>query len=246
MSETGISEHRPVALVTGASSGMGSAIARELAATHHVIAVGRDAVRLAAVVDLIESSGDGNGASAAAWRFDLVEDQEEIGARVAGLGRLDALVHAAAISPRRSVSEADPADWNAQFAVNVIAPAVLTRHALPLLRKARGTVVFIGSGAGTRPVPGSAIYTASKHALRAVADVLRIDEEPHRVRVATVAPGQTDTEMLRAAIPAAEYAPERYIRPESVAGTVRFVIDAPADVQLTDVAVRPRQEVARI
>ena len=75
MSETGISEHRPVALVTGASSGMGSAIARELAATHHVIAVGRDAVRLAAVVDLIESSGDGNGASAAAWRFDLVEDQ---------------------------------------------------------------------------------------------------------------------------------------------------------------------------
>jgi NADP-dependent 3-hydroxy acid dehydrogenase YdfG len=107
-------------------------------------------------------------------------------------------------------------------------------------------VIFIGSGAGTRPVPGSAIYTASKHALRAVADVLRIDEEPHRVRVATVAPGQTDTAMLRSMIPSDSYEPDRYITPASVAGAVRFVVDAPDDVQITDIAVRPRQEIARI
>jgi NADP-dependent 3-hydroxy acid dehydrogenase YdfG len=117
---------------------------------------------------------------------------------------------------------------------------------LPLLRAAQGTVVFIGSGASTRPVPGSAVYAATKHALRAVSDVLRIDEEPHRLRVVTVAPGQTDTEMLRSMVPDEHYAPERYIRPESVAGAVRFVVDAPADVQITDIAVRPRQEINRI
>ncbi|RGE21890.1 SDR family oxidoreductase [Leucobacter sp. wl10] len=231
-----MSDVRPLALVTGASSGMGREIARELARTHRIIAVGRDASRLAAVA--AETGAD-------PWRLD-VTDAEALADRIAGLDRLDVLVHAAAIARTLGVDAADAADWAAHFAVNVTGPAVLTRLALPLLREARGTVVFIGSGAGTRPVPGSAVYTATKHALRAVADVLRIDEEPHRLRVVTVAPGQTDTDMLRSMVPAEQYRPERYIRPESVAGAVRFVVDAPADVQITDLAVRPRQEISRI
>lgn len=228
---------RPVALVTGASSGMGREIARDLATTHRVIALGRDAARLTAITDEI---------GAEPWQLDLVADEATIAQRVSELDRLDVLVHAAAISPRLAVADASADDWNMQFAVNVTAPAVLTRQALPLLRAAAGTVVFIGSGASTRPVPGSAVYSASKHALKAVADVLRIDEEAHRVRVVTIAPGQTDTEMLRHNTPAGRYTPERYIRPASVARAVRFVVDAPADVQLTDIAVRPRQEIARI
>ena len=228
---------RPVALVTGASSGMGREIARDLARTHRVIALGRNAERLDAVA---QETG------AETWQLDVSTDEAEIGTRIGALDRLDVLVHAAAVAPKRSVAEASADDWNRTLAVNVTAPSVLTRHALPLLRASAGTVVFIGSGAGTRPVPGSVVYAASKHALRAVADVLRIDEEPHRVRVATVAPGQTDTDMLRSMIPADQYQPERYIQPASVAATVRFVVDAPADVHLTDVAVRPRQEIARI
>lgn len=227
---------RPTALITGASSGMGRAIARELSSTHEVVALGRDPERLRAVA---EETG------ATTWAVDLA-DSAALAGRIAELERLDVLVHAAAISRVRSVAEAAPDDWAEHFAVNVTAPAELTRAALPLLREAGGTVVFIGSGAGTRPVPGSAIYTATKHALRGVADVLRIDEEPHRIRVVTLAPGQTDTAMLRGHIPAESYDASRYIRPESVAATVRFVVDAPADVQLTDIAVRPRQEIARI
>ncbi|MGW9022162.1 SDR family oxidoreductase [Leucobacter chromiiresistens] len=227
---------RPVALVTGASSGMGREIVRDLARTHRVIAVGRNPERLGAIAAETGATG---------WRLD-VTDHDELAGRVAELDRLDVLVHAAAIGDHRSVEAADAADWQRHLAVNVTAPALLTRAALPLLRAAAATVVFIGSGAGTRPVAGSAVYTATKHALRGVADVLRIDEEPHRVRVVTIAPGQTDTDMLRAGIPADRYTPERYIRPQSVAGTVRFVVDAPADVQLTDIAVRPRQEIARL
>ena len=162
--------------------------------------------------------------------------------------RLDVLVHAAATGGAHSVADATEEDWLGQLAVNVVAPATLTRLVLPLLRAASGTVVFIGSGAGTRPVPGSAVYTASKHALRGLADVLRIDEEPHRVRVVTIAPGQTDTAMLRGGIAQAGgvYQPERYIAPGTVASVVRFVVDAPPDTQLTDIAVRPRQEIARL
>lgn len=68
----------------------------------------------------------------------------------------------------------------------------------------------------------------------------------HRVRIVTVAPGQTDTPMLRSMIPADRYRAELYIRPRSIAEVVRFAVDAPADVQLTDLAVRPRQEIARL
>lgn len=229
----------PVALVTGASSGMGREIARELARTHQVIAVGRNAERLEALGAELGDRGE-------IWRLDLVRDAAQVGARASAQHRLDVLVHAAAISPHRSVAEAHPEEWQEVLATNVSAPAELTRHALPLLRRTAGTIIFIGSGAGTRPVPGSALYTASKHALRGVADVLRIDEEPHRVRVVTVAPGQTDTPMLRAGMPESEYRPELYIQPSSVARTVRFVVDAPADAQITDVAVRPRRELARL
>ncbi|MBL3685833.1 SDR family oxidoreductase [Leucobacter zeae] len=240
----------PVALVTGASGGMGGEIARELSATHRVIAVGRNRARLEAL--LVSLDGASGGASAGsghggheAWVLD-VTDEAAIADRVAGLDRLDVLVHAAAIARTYGVDAAEAADWAEHFAVNVTAPAVLTRRTLPLLRASQGTAVFIGSGASTRPVPGSAVYAASKHALRAVADVLRIDEEPHRIRVVTIAPGQTDTEMLRGLVPPESYDPERYIRPESVAAALRFVVDAPADVQITDIAVRPRQEIARI
>ena len=227
---------RPVALVTGATGGMGSEIVRDLARTHHVIAVARNAAALDALA--AETGAEG-------WLADLT-DTAELEARIAGLARLDVLANVAAISSGLSVERATQLDWDAHFQTNVTAPALITRAALPALRAAEGTVVFIGSGASTRPVPGSVVYSASKHALKAVADVLRIDEEPHRVRVVTVSPGQTDTPLLRAGKSDAEYTPERYIRPASVAAAVRFVVDAPADVHITDVPVRPRQEIARL
>ncbi|WP_449278296.1 SDR family oxidoreductase [Leucobacter sp. GX24907] len=227
---------RPIAIVTGASGGMGGEIVRELSRTHRVIAIGRNQDRLGALAS--ETDGE-------TWRLD-VTDEAGFVEHLAPLERLDVLVHAAAVSTPQRIDSATAEAWQAQFATNVIAPVLLTRHALPKLREAQGTVIFIGSGASTRPVPGNAVYTASKHALRGAADVLRIDEAPHRLRVATIAPGQTDTAMLRSMISDSEYEPERYIRPASVAGAVRFVVDAPTDVHITDIAVRPRQEISRL
>ena len=229
------SDSRPVALVTGASGGIGGAIVRDLTRTHRVVAVGRDAEALAT---LATETG-------AETRIVELTDPTAIDELAAEFDRLEVLVHAAAIADVRSVEEATPDDWERQLSINVISPALLTRATLPLIRRAQGTVVFIGSGSGTRPSAGSAIYTASKFALRAIADVLRLDEEQNRVRVVTVAPGPTDTAMQRTMVADAggTYIPERYIRPESVAREVRHVVDAPADVQITDVAVRPRVEV---
>lgn len=225
---------RPIALVAGATSGMGLAIALDLASTHDVLAVGRTAD---AVAELRRP-----GIRPFAADLTDADDRARI---VAELPAVDVVVHSAAVGQALPIDEADPETWQTYLGLNVIAPADLTRLLLPALRVSRGTVIFIGSGASTKPVPGSAVYTASKHALRAFADVLRIDEAAAGLRVATVAPGQTDTPMLRRSheYSGDPYQPERYIQPSSVARAVRFVVDAGDDVHLTDVAVRPRTEI---
>lgn len=227
---------RPVALVTGATGGMGRCVVADLARTHDVVALGRNETMLAEL-----SRIDG----VVAQPTDIT-DATALSGLVGGLERLDVLLHVAAVSVPYSVEEAIPLHWQEHFDVNVFAPAELTRLCLSLLRESQGTVIFIGSGASTHPAPHNVVYAASKHALQAMADTLRIEEAATGVRVSTVSPGQTDTELLRRAHAKRgdEYIPEHYIRPETVARTVRFVVDAPPDAQLTDVAVRPRVELA--
>ncbi|MGV8850922.1 MAG: SDR family NAD(P)-dependent oxidoreductase [Propionibacteriaceae bacterium] len=165
-------------LVTGAVGGMGAAIVVDLVRDREVIATARHADRLA---ELTAATG------ATGWIGD-VTDHEWLAAQVATLDRLDEVVHVAAIGTHVAPEVATAAGFRAQLEVSLIAPAELTRLCLPLLRASRGTVIFIGSGASTRPVPGSAVYPATKHALKAYADVLRLDESRNGVRVATVAP----------------------------------------------------------
>jgi NADP-dependent 3-hydroxy acid dehydrogenase YdfG len=217
---------------------MGGEIVRELASTHDVVAVGRN---LAVLRELAAQTGCRMVRMDLTHTADLVRIGEEV-------RTVDVLVHAAAIARAKSVADADADDWRSHLEADLVAPALLTRALLPALRRSAGSVVFIGSGASTRPIPGSAVYTAAKHALKGMADVLRIDEQASGLRVVTVAPGQTDTEMLRSQFAEAglPYEVDRYIRPASVAAAVRFVVDAPADVQITDIVIRPRVEIARL
>jgi NADP-dependent 3-hydroxy acid dehydrogenase YdfG len=99
--------------------------------------------------------------------------------------------------------------------------------------------VFVNSGAGTAARPRNTPYAASKHALRALANGLRVEEESHGVRVSTVYPGPTDTPMFGGDVDRAAL-----IRPASVARAVVMAITASEDVQLTDIHVRPRRELS--
>ncbi len=224
----------PIAIVTGGTSGIGLAIVADLSRDHRVYALGRNGASLAAL---------------ATWRnvvpvhIDLL-DHAALARLTEPLEKIDVLVHSAAISHWFTTAQASPDDWRQHFELNVIAPAELSRLALPALRAAQGQVVFINSGAGTRSVPGHTVYSASKHALRALANGLRLDEAQHLVRVATVAPGPTDTPMNEKSRmanggpkAAAQY---HYSTPESVAAGVRAVVDAGIDSQITEVVVRPR------
>lgn len=154
--------------------------------------------------------------------------------------RLDGLVHCAGMVRPGLVSSQGVADWTAQFAVNVVAPAVLTAALLPALRSAQGAVVFVNSGSGQRARAGMTSYGASKFALRALADGLR-EEEP-ALRVTTVYPGRTATDMQRAvrAFEDGPFEPEHYLRPETVAGVIAQVLTTPPDAVVPEVALRPR------
>ena len=204
---------RPLALVTGASRGIGAAVARALAADHDLLLGGRDAGALAAL------AGELPGATP--WPVELTDDAA-LAAAVRGIERLDVLVHSAGVGLLGPVADTPAGTWRHQFEVNVVAVAELTRLLLPALRAARGRVVLLNSGAGLRARAGWASYAASKFALRAFADALRAEEEGNGVRVTSVHPGRTDTDMQRDVVrqEGGEYRAAAYLRAESVAAAV--------------------------
>jgi NADP-dependent 3-hydroxy acid dehydrogenase YdfG len=222
------STSRPLALVTGASRGIGKAIALDLGRTHHVLVGGRDAAAVDAVVALLPSAesfvGDLTGGELPA----LPE-------------RLDVLVHSAGLEDGGTVEDTDLATWRRLFEVNVFAVAELSRLALPALRAAEGLVVVINSGSGLVSGPGGGPYAASKFAARALTDALREEERPHGVRVSSIHPGRVDTDMQRALV-AREghvYDTTFTITPEMVAATVRTAVDLPPSGTVESLSVRP-------
>jgi NADP-dependent 3-hydroxy acid dehydrogenase YdfG len=223
---------RPLALVTGASRGIGAAVAAALAPSHDVLLGGRDPDALATAAAGLTG--------ARAWPVELTEPGA-VARAVADIKRLDVLVHSAGIGPLGTVEDSPAEQWRRTFEVNVVAVAELTRLLLPALRAARGHVVCINSGAGHTARPGWGSYAASKFALRAFADALRAEEAAHGVRVTSVHPGRTDTAMQRAVVAheGGRYDAARFLRPESVARVVLLAVTAPADADVTEVSIRP-------
>jgi NADP-dependent 3-hydroxy acid dehydrogenase YdfG len=216
-------------VLTGATAGVGSAVAARLA-EHDLIVLGRRPEALAEAWPR---------ATVIAADLSRPESLDDAVAEVVGLP-LDGLVHVAGSSTRAPIAEADLAGWNVDLAVNLLAPLALTRALLPALRAAHGTVVVVNSvnalwGGGR----GSASYTASKAALRAFADQLRVEEAG--IRVTSVYPGAVATDMQRElrAYLGVPYEPSRYASPESVADAVVHALMAPPDVEIRDVTVVP-------
>lgn len=220
----------PSALITGASGGIGAAIATALAPTHTLLLAGRSSDRLDAVADRL---------GATTWPLDLA-DADSIAATTETVDQLDVLVHNAGVSFPGHVADSYLEEWRATFEVNVIGAVALTLALLPALRSGEGRVVFINSGSGRNVSPGMASYSASKFALRAFADSLRTDEPG--LRVTSVHPGRVDTDMQRdlVAFQGGEYDPSRFLRPDTVADVVAHAVAAPPDAHMHEVVVRPR------
>ena len=220
-------------LLTGAGSGIAAVLARRLLERgDDVLAVARSAERAE------EIGRELSGATVLVADLAWPESVESL----ALPDSLDSVVHAAGVVDLGPVAELSVDDWASQLRVNLVASAALTRVALPALRAARGTVVFVNSGAGQVAHPTWAAYTASKHGLRALADSLRAEEAEHGVRVTSVYPGRTATSMQEKvhAQEGKDYDPDAWIRPETVAEAILGVLDLSDDATVPDLSVKPR------
>ncbi len=221
---------RPLALITGASRGIGAAVAAALAPGHDLLLGGRDLDALRRTASELPG--------AQPWPVELT-DADALVAGTSGISSLDVLVHSAGIVELGPLADADAAGWRHTFEVNVVAVAELTRMLLPALRAAGGHVVLVNSGAGLSANAGWGTYAASKFALRAYADVLRAEEPA--LRVTSIFPGRTATDMQRGvrAAEGQEYEPHQYLKPETVAAAILTALTTPADGHPTDITLRP-------
>ncbi len=230
-----------IAVVTGAGSGVGKAIALAFAADGATVClVGRRVGPLEATAREVEIDAP----RPLIYVTDLARD-EDIGELVARLredhGRVDALVHGAGVYARGEAGVAPAADFDRQYQVNVRAPYVLTGALLPLLRPHQGQIVFVNSSAGLSAGAGVGQYAATKHALKAVADSVRAEVNAGGVRVLSVYLGRTATPMQEMvhALEGKAYHPERLIQPEDVAAVVVHTLNLPYTVEVTDITLRP-------
>ena len=211
------------ALVTGASRGIGKAIAVELAGLGYNLAlVGRDSEALEKTAAEVRS----RGAECLRFPCDLAEvenAQKAVDAAVERFGGLDLLVNCAGLSQKGPFTDVTPQDWDRIFAVNARAPFFLCKAALePLKRSSRPMVINIASVVSFKGYPEQSVYASSKHALRGFTKVFAKEVQPYGIRVHLISPGGVATEMVKEMRP--DIDPSELISTDEIEGIVRFIV----------------------
>lgn len=222
-----------VAIVTGASSGIGEATARLFAEA------GCKVVLAARRGDLLRKLSAELGDYAFPVRTDITDPAacEALAARtVERFGRLDVLVNNAAVGYFDTIPEGNPEEWRAMFDVNVLGTLYATRAAVRhMLGRGSGHVVFVSSAGGRRVSRASAaVYDATKHAITAICEGLRIDASPKGVRVTVVEPGGVKTEFI-SNHEQLSYDP---LEAKDVASAILYAVSQPHNVNVNEILLR--------
>jgi NADP-dependent 3-hydroxy acid dehydrogenase YdfG len=231
----------PVAVITGASSGIGAATA---------ITLGRHGYRIVVGARRVERLERIAGEEGVALHLDVTDERsvnEFVGEVKSRFGRIDVLVNnaggALGLNP---VAEAIDDEWIGMWKTNVLGLMFMTRACLPLLRKAKhGHIVNIGSIAGFETYKGGAGYTSVKHAVRAISRTLRLELNGEPIRVTEIDPGLVETEFSLVRFhgdrKAAKepYAGIKPLTAEDIADCVVFAVTRPPHVDIDEIVVRP-------
>ncbi len=237
-----------VAIVTGASSGIGRAISIILARKGVILCMlGRSRERLASVLKEVKEfsprsrsySVDLSSSEDIRKLKDLIETD---------MGRVDILIHSAGIFHMGSIENSPIEEFDELYKINVRAPYLLSQVFLPNIRLQKGQIIFINSSVGLKAKANLASYSATKHALKAVADSLRDEVNEQGVKVITVFPGRTATPMQEAVIEKEgitdkESILSRLLQPEDVAITVLNLLSLPQTAEVTDINIRPFRKI---
>lgn len=237
------SKGRGVAVVTGASSGIGAATALRLAAEGFEVVLG------ARRVDLLDQVAERIGPAARTFPLD-VTDAGSVAAFAAQVPECRVLINnAGGAKGLEPVAEMDEAAWRWMFETNVLGVGLMIRALLPaLVASGDGHVVTIGSVAGIEPYPGGAGYNAAKHGARAVTEVLRMEVLGQPVRVTEIDPGMTHTDFSLVRFDGDEeradavYAGVTPLVAEDIAECVAFAVTRPSHVDIDQMVIRPRDQ----
>ena len=240
-----------VAVVTGASSGIGAATAVKLAqGGYHVVLAARRADRIEALARRIRD--DGGQADPALLD---VTDPDAVQAFASDLDRCDVLVNnAGGAFGADTIADSDPADWQAMYDVNVLGTLHVTQALLAkLIASGAGTIVMMGSTAGLISYEGGGGYVAAKHAVHGFAETLRLELYDQPVRIIEIAPGMVRTDEFAvnryrgdAAAAAAVYAGvAEPLTADDVADTIAWAVTRPSHVNVDLLVLRPRAQAAQ-
>lgn len=230
-----------VAVVTGAGQGIGKAITEELASNNTIVyAVDRNGKALEAVAKSV--SADVNHVLPEI--VDLASDDnlyKLVNKVQSQYNRLDILIHCAAEYRSGMIADSPVKDLDDQYRTNVRSIYLLTQLLLPLLKAHNGQIVFMNSSQGMNARPGHSQYAATKHALKAFADSLRNEVNPHGVRVLSVFAGRTATPLMKmiCEMEGSPFEPEKLLQPEDIASVVINALALPKTAEVTDLSIRP-------
>lgn len=218
---------RPVALITGASRGIGRSTALRLAADHDIIAVARTARDL----DSLKSEVESRGRSCRVIALDLADH----GATDRGLAGIDCdvLVNNAGVGPMKPFLDLTADEWHRIVDVNFNSLYHVTRAVLPgMIARRRGHIVIVGSIAGRSAFVGGTAYAGSKHAVAGFAECLMLEVREHGVKVSTINPGSVATAFSRR--------PDEswMLAPDEVADSIAHIIATPPDVLVHSLEIR--------
>lgn len=225
----------PIALITGASSGIGAATALALAPRWTVALCARRADRLQALADRIRAAGG----TALPIACDLTADgapQRLVDDVVARLGGIDALVNNAGAFAVADVAAITAQHHDQLWRLNVRAPMLLAQAALPSLAARRGIIVNVSSVAAEATFTGCGVYSATKAAIDAWSRILREELRSRGVRVSVIAPGATVTEAFPGDMPV-DHA--RLCTADDIAGAIRFIIEQPSTSTVDRLVITP-------
>jgi len=227
-----------VALVTGASGGIGSAIVEALARSGVTVAVvGRRRKPLDRLARRIGATPN------AVYQVDLTSDADvRTTARsfLRHFGQLDILVHSNGIYASGTLDRASVRTFDQLWAANVRSPFFLTQLLIPALRDASGQIVFVNSSVGLEARRGVGQFSATQHALHALAESLRQELNPDGIRVLNIYPGRTATHRQRRIFrkEGRPYVPERLLQADEIAAVVVHALSVPRTAEVTDVRIR--------
>lgn len=236
-----------VALVTGASSGIGEATAVELAAAGVTVAVAaRRADRLEALVSRIEAAG-GKAFALPGDMTDAADARRVVEETVARAGRLDILINSAGVMQAGGIENCDLQEYLRVFDINLFATLYTCNAAAPhMLKQGGGDIITISSLAGRKGGPMTNAYSASKHAVNALTDAMRQEFGDRNVRVCILMPGATTTEVgdnisdpnWRKAIQT-HVAKEGAVQPSEIGQTIVYILSLPSHVNISEISIRP-------